>query len=63
MTTALIDALKRELAGYEAQGRTERAAQVRSVLSSLGAKVDEPRMTAPVETATEKKPRERRGGR
>jgi hypothetical protein len=63
MTTALIDALKRELAGYEAQGRTERDAQVSSVLSSLGANVDEPRMAAPVEIATEKKPRERRGGR
>lgn len=60
MTTALIDALKRELRGYEIHGKTERAAQVRSVLADLGVKDGEPRMVAPVETATDKKPRERR---
>ena len=60
MTTALIAALKRELAGYESQGRTERAALVRSVLAELGVKVGEARRSAPVETATDKKPREKR---
>lgn len=57
MTT--IDALKRELRGYELQGKTDRAAQVRKVLADLGVKFDEPRQSA-VETAADRKPRETR---
>jgi hypothetical protein len=63
VSTPTIDALKRELLGYELQGKTDRAAQVREVLSGLGVKVSEPRRTAPVESVEDKKPRERRGGR
>jgi hypothetical protein len=35
-TTSYRAALKRELAGYEAAGRTDRAAQVRAELARLG---------------------------
>lgn len=46
-----VAALKRELAGYEAAGREDRAAQVRAELARVSAPVDTVVDTAPAESA------------
>lgn len=59
----LVEALKRELRGYEMQGKTDRAAQVRAVLAGMGVVLESPRRSEPapeVETAVDRKPREKR---
>lgn len=57
-----VEALMRELHGYEVQGKTDRARQVREVLAGMGVVTEKPRkVEAPeVETAVDKKSREKR---
>ena len=59
MNNGHVEALRREMEGYIAQDKPERAAAVRAELARLGVKVDTPKAQKP-ETAVDKQTKETR---